>query len=81
MRELNKRWIRTPSGWKLRANIEWLSNRALIRGPTRAGYYSLYIWVDKTDDGIGDWVFHMKSTDLKVVKAIGRIEAARRLNV
>lgn len=81
MRELYKRWTSTPSGWKLRAKIEWLHNRALIRGPTRAGYYSLYIWVDETTFGIGDWELHMKSKDLSTVKAIGRIEAARRLNV
>lgn len=79
MAELHRRWKRSLSGWRLCAKETHLTNRAIIRGPTRAGYYSLYIWGDPQRGGIGDWGFHCKTKDLKTAKAIGRIEAARRL--
>lgn len=82
MAELYKRWARwADAGWRLRAKIEHLRYRALIYGPSRAGYYRLELWNDgaHVHGHLGDWEPYMKSKDLKTLKAIGRIEAARRL--
>lgn len=76
MRELARRWKRKMSGtwdWVLRSPGP-CDNRAFIRGPNLDGDYTLYVW-----DG-WDWQKHARATNLKALKAIGRLEAARRLN-
>lgn len=79
MAELNKRWERNGDGWILRAPGIALRNRALIDAPTDAGYYRLRVWGNDRIGAPGDWITHMKSKDLRTLKAIGRIEATRRL--
>ncbi len=81
MVELSKRWDRLTS---VKARGEWwltakghreAPNRAYITWYDPAVPRMLVIWCDKKQD----WIEHMESNDLKVLKSVGRIEAARRL--
>lgn len=87
MAELKKRWEYEDQG-RLSRGEWWLCttkglpdrNRAFISKAEPDGTRILFIWnagaISETP-----WVEHMRSKDLKTLKAIGRIEAARRLNV
>jgi hypothetical protein len=80
METLAKRWMfsRTPGGdWLLRAKPDkagFPNNRAYITPPDNAGIRTLYVYAPHK------WVPHCESSDLRALKAIGRMEAARRLN-
>lgn len=81
MAELSKRWARVKSTdnrgeWWLSAPGHCASNRAYIGWPMSNGQRMLMLWID-AETG---WDVHMTSDDLKTLKAIGRIEAARRLH-
>jgi hypothetical protein len=85
MVELNKRWSRETRSdvkgeWWLVAPYHGRApNRAYISWPDHQGTCALYIWYD--EHRADPWVLHAESQDLKALKAIGRIEAARVLNV
>lgn len=78
--ELAKRWVRSKrkSLWFLKSPGHDAENRAAIIGPAVDGTYKLEIWEDRSNLG---WEPYMKSADLKTLKTIGRLEAARRLYV
>ena len=84
MAELKKRWEhekprRMSRGEWWLCTVERIParNRAFISKAALDGTRSLFIWGES--DGM-DWVEYMTSDDLKTLKAIGRIEAARRLH-
>jgi hypothetical protein len=61
--------------WLKRLPASPCPNRAYI-GQVEDGEWRLYIW----DDRRGTFDFHAASTDVKALKAIGRIEAGRKVN-
>lgn len=78
--ELAKRWVRNRNKamWFLKAPGHAHENRAAILGPFTDGRYKLELWAFETEPTY--WETYMWSADLKSLKAIGRIEAARRLH-
>lgn len=77
--ELAKRWVFSK---QLGSKNLWLlrgkpgpKNRAYITEPAPCGTRALYVWYDRS------WNFHCESKNLRALKAIGRMEAARRLYV
>lgn len=79
---LNKRWYREGyvdrgEWWLVAPKHKRAPNRAFITWPKNNGRRKLYVW-DDTKAG-GDWVEHTAASNLRALKAIGRIEAARRL--
>ena len=84
MAELAKRWVHDThkTVWFLKASGCAAENRAAIVGPAKDGAYKLELWNNRPVKGwVAGWEAYMKSTDLKTLKAIGRMEAARRLHV
>ncbi len=78
--ELAKRWKLSGGYWWLVALGHDFQNRATIHGPDREGYHHLELWVDVSRRG-RQWERYAKSKNLRALKAIGRLEAARRLHV
>lgn len=83
---LKTRWVRdTRDGvrgeWWLTADDRRdAPNRAFITFPDSNGDLRLNVWC-KGPDGNKNFVEHAKGTDLRALKAIGRIEAVRNLHV
>jgi len=86
MRTLQSRWHRdlrprVRGQWWLitREKKDDAPNRAYIEA--EAGQWVLYVW-DKHPDGIRlDWIRHAEGTDLRALKAVGRLAASQRLGV
>lgn len=84
MRTLQSRWQQdlrpaAKGQWWLVAREKGVDpNRAYIEAV--AGQWVLYVW-DKHPDGGLDWVKHAEGTDLRALKAIGRLAASQRLEV
>lgn len=52
-------------------------NRAYITFAAKSGERSLFVW----DDATGEWDYFVSDTNVRTLKTIGRLEAARRLHV
>lgn len=78
--ELAKRWVHSGGYWWLKSpDHPDLENRATIHGPTSDGYYHLEVWGGASP--FRGWDRFAKAKNLRALKAIGRLEAARRLHV
>lgn len=85
MIELKKQWAREPGRtargewWLIAPGHRSAPNRAYIGWPADDGTRTLYVW----DYGISadPWEPFLTSTNLRTLKAIGRLEAVRRLHV
>ena len=83
---LKKRWARdTRDGvrgewWLTADNNRSAPNRAFITFPDSNGVRVLNIWCAGSGGG-ANFFEHAKGTDLRALKAIGRMEAGRNLHV
>ena len=82
MATLSKHWkfgknLGVKNLWLLTRTGDAPPNVAYIPEPAPCGTRELYVWNGQTPE----WEFHCESKNLRALKAIGRMEAARRLNV